>query len=71
MTNKPNFIHNKKLDWAIDRYISSIATPVFTSLRYKLKKKILKSKNLIESYFDIRIAEGNLGDQQLFYTGNM
>jgi hypothetical protein len=69
-TNEPHYLHTKKLEWVIDRYIVSVATPTSASFRSKLKKELLSNVDQIEADYGLRISKGAKGEYQFFNMKN-
>lgn len=67
-THKGTFLDRKKLEWAIQEYIKSIASPVNRTFKYDLKKAILSQATQIESDFNLQISDNGKGSQ-IFYVG--
>lgn len=68
-THTFNYLHTKRLSWAITEYIASIASPVSASFKSDLKRGILSNALQIEKDFNLQIKVSHLKDEQLFYTG--
>ncbi|EGR1604158.1 MULTISPECIES: DNA mismatch repair protein [Vibrio] len=69
-TNEPDYLHTKKMEWVIDRYIDSVATSTSASFRSKLKKELLSNAEQIEADYGLRIAIGSKGEFQFFNVNN-
>ncbi|WP_210499375.1 DNA mismatch repair protein [Vibrio crassostreae] len=65
-TNDPEFIHTKKVQWVVDRYIESLATSTSASFRSKLKKELLSNADNIENDYGLKVALGAKGEYQFF-----
>lgn len=48
-------LNDKTLDWAIDRYLHSIASKVSDNFRHSLKKDLLDNAKQIEQHFSLRL----------------
>lgn len=70
-THETKFINTKKLDWVIDEYLSSIASPVSANFRSELKKNLIADRFQLEADFDyqIKIVDGK--EAQLLYVGKI
>ena len=56
-THKADFLHTKKLDWAIKSYVESIASPVSHSFKSDLKKTLMNNVLQIEKDFKLQFRE--------------
>lgn len=70
ITHSPKFIHTKKLDWMIDFFYDSLATPVHDKFKRDLKKKFLANLKQFEADFDFTLIPLENGDFQ-FYNKNL
>ncbi len=67
-THEPNFFNTKRLSWAIEEYMASLASITGASFKYDLKKGLIEAKDQIEEDFQFQlIAKGK--DHQFFYIG--
>lgn len=69
-THEPEFLHTKKMEWVIDRYISSIATDTSASFKSKLKKELLANTDQLEIDYGLKLDIGSKGEYQFFNTKN-
>ncbi|RSD30474.1 DNA mismatch repair protein [Vibrio pectenicida] len=72
-THKKQFASGKKLDWMMEQYIQSMASPVGINFRTSLKKLILDSEMMkqIENDFYIQIRMKEDGQLYLYYIGTI
>ena len=64
-THDLKFLHTKKLSWAIDEYMNSVACQLGSSFKYDLRKNILEESGQIESDFGLQIVFVGGRDYQL------
>ncbi|MGR5432233.1 DNA mismatch repair protein [Vibrio campbellii] len=67
-THKPEYLHHKKFEWALDSYIQSIASKVSHSFRSDLRKDLLANAIQIEQDFNLQFRDAGNG-LQIFYVG--
>lgn len=69
-THKGKFLNTKKLDWLIDEFLASIASPVSVNFRNELKKSLIADSLQLEKDFDLQIRSVNGQPEQVFYVGD-
>ncbi|MCR9501866.1 DNA mismatch repair protein [Vibrio vulnificus] len=65
-THNLDFLHTKKLSWAIEEYMNSVASNVGASFRYDLKRSLLEVRDQIESDFNLQIVSVDGREHQFF-----
>lgn len=65
-THKATFINTKKLTWAIDQYINSLATPTNKNTHSRLENELLKCSEQIAKDFNIHIRLNADDEYQIF-----
>lgn len=67
-THKPEYLHTKKFEWALDSYIQSIASKVSHSFKSDLRKDLMFHAIQIEKDFSLQFRDVGNG-LQIFYVG--
>lgn len=67
-THKPEFLHTKKFEWALESYIQSIASKVSHSFQSDLRKDLMANALQIETDFNLQFRDIGNG-LQIFYVG--
>lgn len=67
-THKPEYLHSKKFEWALDSYIQSIASKVSHSFKSDLRKDLMVNAIQIEKDFALQFRDVGNG-LQIFYVG--
>lgn len=67
-THKPEYLHTKKFEWALESYIQSIASKVSHSFKSDLRKDLMSHAIQIEKDFSLQFRDIGNG-LQIFYVG--
>ncbi|MGI9890001.1 DNA mismatch repair protein [Vibrio chagasii] len=65
---RAELLHQKSLEWALERYLLSIASKVSHNFRNNLRQDLLDNSKLIEDHFGLQFRDTDTG-QKIFYTG--
>jgi hypothetical protein len=65
-THRYQFLNTKKLVWAIDQYINSLATPINKNTHSRLENELLKCSDQIAKDFNIYIRKNADSEYQIF-----